>query len=227
MLAPGAQPTRDRETTDWTPSPLDTLDESLARLRTCIYTHGGLAAQEQPVVARPLSDDLTLVLAYERMGTLVPVAERQVALWRRLPDELFHLGLDNVRAQGRLEHTMVDAQLGLRSLHGGGPGSAAQALALDDYAVIDPQRGALVAVPSQGEVLYHVIDDRSTARVIPPMALAAQSRFDDAADALTSSIYWWRPGQKQLVRLPTEVKGKKLSVKMPVGLAVLLPRSAS
>ncbi len=57
-----------------------------------------------------------------------------------------------------------------------------------------PHAGALVAVPSRHNLVYHPIVDGSVVDAVNSLAAYALGAFEDGPGALSPRVYWWRRG---------------------------------
>ncbi|MER6352623.1 immunity 49 family protein [Streptomyces sp. NPDC001634] len=128
---------------------------------------------------------------------------------RILTDEdVERAGLEALGQAGRanlmrvpVEHAEVpiDGGVRLHSLYGDSPFVASQALFLSQavHQVTGqslPDAGALVAVPSRHNLVYHPIADGSVVDAVNCLAAYALGAYEDGPGALSPRVYWWYRG---------------------------------
>lgn len=85
---------------------------------------------------------------------------------------------------------------------------SSHALWLDRHLKLNPDRGALVAVPTRHLVAAHAIEDISVVQVVGIMLGSARRIYDEGPGSISPELYWWRRGT--LIHIPTgEHEGKR------------------
>lgn len=167
------------------------------------------------VVRREPAPGLVEVLVYDLPNTIATVHPDSVKKWGRERDELFALGMQNVRADGRLaaQVTALDGGARVVSLVGDSFFSASHALFLEDY--IDPAtaHGAIVGVPNRHTVLYHAIEDLSVVSAIQSVLVATFGMFHEGPGSVSPNLYWWRG--RALTHLPSRVRANSIEFSPP------------
>lgn len=170
----------------------------------------GAHARLLPVAA--LTPELADSLRYARVvagGLLFVYALDAPASVRILTGEdVERAGLEALGEAGRanlvrvpVEHEEVPLEGGARlhSLYGDSPFVASKALFLSQVVLQVtgeslPDAGALVAVPSRHNLVYHPIADGSVVDAINSLASYALGAYEDGPGALSPRVYWWHRG---------------------------------
>lgn len=185
----------------------------LIKVRIHPAGHPGVASGQ--CIHRSLADDLVEILTYDLPTSVVSVPSAHAAGWGRGHDELFELGRQNVRAEGRLSPEPLPAGDGatLFALTADSFFVSSHALLLADY--LDPvtRWGALVAVPTRQVVLFHSIEDLRVVKVINTMIHVARQACAQGPGSITDSLYWWRDGRLQ--RLPVFMNKEQIHFAPP------------
>jgi hypothetical protein len=185
----------------------------LIKVRIYPADHPGITGEQ--IIHRPLADDIVEVLTYDLPSAIATVQAAHAAGWQRPQDELFELGLRNVRAEGRLDREELPIEEGatVSALTGDSFFAATHALMLGDYLPSLGAHGALVAVPTRHLVLCHPIEDIRTVHATKAIINVARAMFDKGPGSISPSMYWWRSGRMQ--RLPALVKADQISLVPP------------
>ena len=99
----------------------------------------------------------------------------------------------------RHEEVPVEGRARLHSLYGDSPFVAGKALFLSEAARQHvgeplPDGGALVAVPTRHNLVYHPIADGSVVDAVNSLAAYALGAHEDGPGALSPRVYWWHRG---------------------------------
>lgn len=180
---------------------LDALGADFETGRDCLKLRlfpADLAAQDSMIV-RPLADGLIAAIVFDLPESVASVHRDQVASWGLSDDELFEIGLNNVRAEGRPRAMEMPAHDGakLTLLSGDSFFVASHALLLPEYVAIDPELGALIAVPNRHALLYHPIVDFNALGALSAMIPAAYGMYQQGPGSISPYVYWWRDGEFQ------------------------------
>jgi hypothetical protein len=132
--------------------------------------------------------------------------------WGRSLDELFALGVENVKAEPPL-HAAKGAPSGgnaVDMLTSDSNYAATHALFFERYLEKGTGYGALVGVPNRHVLFRHVLRDRSVAEAMAFLIEAIRDQFRKGPGAISQQLYWWRGGELRVV--PTLLKGSELVV---------------
>lgn len=148
--------------------------------------------------ARVVADGLVLVHALDGLTSVRILTDKDVE--RAGHQELEQAAYANLM-QVPVEYAEVPVEGGARlySLYGDSPFVASKALFL--AAVVRqvtseslPDAGALVAVPSRHNLVYHPIADGSVVDAVNSLAAYALGAHEDGPGALSPRVYWWHRG---------------------------------
>ena len=201
---------------------LDALGRDYARAQPLLKVR--LYPSDFPVpagsVRRELAPGLNAALVYDLPTAIALVPPDHVQAWGRSPDDLFGVGLDNVRAEG--SSTPQATEVGGATVHallGNSFFVASRALLLEGIVKPTPF-GAVVAIPHRHAVLFHAIEDRRAVAAIQAMLPAAFGMFQEGPGSVTSNIYWWRGGV--FTHLPARVTAKTIEFAPPAEFVELV-----
>ena len=130
-------------------------------------------------------------------------------------EDLFEIGLDNVRAEGRPEVQTFDLDKGARffALVGDSFFTSSHALALGEVLVPPSEHGALVTIPHRHAVLFHPIVDMKAILAINSMIPVTFGMYQEGPGSVSPNLYWWRDGA--LTHLPTKVTSQSITFSPP------------
>lgn len=200
---------------------LDARSGTLVGVRACLKVrlyHTDYLAQmgETGLIHRVPAEGLIETLVYDLPGSVRTVPPDHPGKWGVAEEELFRIGLDNVRAeQPPPVRQQFDVGKGavIQALVGDSFFTASHALFLEDHLRPVPAFGAVVAVPHRHAVLFHPIEDLRVIGAVNSMIPIAFGMYQEGPGSLSAGLYWWRAGK--LTLLPTKVTAQSISFSPP------------
>lgn len=177
------------------------------------------------LVHRVPAPGLVETLVYDLPSSVSTVPREHLRAWGRPEDELFALGLANVRAEGLLEPRRFEVEAGAAfyALAGDSFFTASHALFLGEYLGRPAsEHGALVAVPHRHGVLYHPIADMRVVPVLRSMIAVAFGMYQEGPGSIHPGLYWWQEGR--MTDLPSRVRARSIDFTPPEEFVALLNR---
>jgi len=168
------------------------------------------------LVHRQPAEGLIETLVYDLPGSVRTVPPDHVRSWGLPEDDLFRLGLANVRSErpGPLVQSFdVGKGAVIRALVGDSFFTASHILFLEEHLGGTPEFGALVAVPHRHAALFYPISDLGVMAAVNSMIPIAFGMYQEGPGSLSPGIYWWRPGRLRL--LPTKVTAQSITFSPP------------
>jgi hypothetical protein len=200
---------------------LDAKSDSLEAVRACIKVrlyHTDYRDQMggSGLIHRVPAEGLIETLVYDLPGSVRTVPPDHVTRWGVPEDELFRIGLANVKAEQPppvLQTFEVGKGAAIRALVGDSFFTASHALFLEDH--LDPPSpfGAVIAVPHRHAVLFHAIADMRVIAAVNSMIPIAFGMYQEGPGSLSPGLYWWRSGT--LTALPSKVTAQSISFSPP------------
>lgn len=198
------------------------FERARALLKVRLYPEDASEAMDRAhAVFRPSFDRVIEALVYDFPNTVATVHTDHVKAWGRPPEEIFGLGLSNVRSSGKLTPQAFPLEEGgsLEALTGESFFTATHALLLDDY-IGAAEHGALVAIPHRHTVLFHRIENLTAVRAIQALLIAGFGMYQEGPGSISPELYWWRGGRYTL--LPSRVSAKAIDFSPPAEFVELL-----
>jgi hypothetical protein len=176
------------------------FEEVRSTLKVWVCPEGN-AAETSPdsLVSRPMAPGLQAILVVDRPDSIAFVKPELAASWGKPVEELFALGLANVRKQDKPQAGLVNNSR-IHALTGESFFVTTWSLMLDEVFDPIPEHGGLVAIPQSHVVFFMPIVDVSVAPQIGPMLALTDGLFKKGPDAVSPNLYWWRGGN--LTHLP-------------------------
>jgi len=171
------------------------FDEAAGRLKVRLFPEG-MEDLEGAVVARRSIPGVLSTLVYDLPETIMTVHPEHAINWARHGDELFRIGLENVRDQDpvSIETIQLD-EVTAELLLGNHLFAATHVLMLEDYLTgLEADRGALVVIPHRHAVLAHPIQDETVLAAVNRLHRLAQAMYRDGPGSISASLYWYRQG---------------------------------
>ena len=179
------------------------------------YAAGLPADSGELLVKRRLAPGAIAALAIDYPDTVVGVTPKAALDWAVSVDELFELGLENVRIQDRpsVQRQPLEGGASVSLLIGDSFFTATWVLMLDEFLVPSSPHGAVVAIPNRHVVVFQPIVDLSViAGTRAVMSLAARMHRDGPGP-ISPNIFWWRRGE--LTLLPTRLSDDSVFFEPP------------
>jgi hypothetical protein len=200
---------------------LDAKAGSLDAVRACLKVrlyHTDYREQmgEGGLVHRVPADGLIETLVYDLPGSVRTVPPDHVGRWGVSQDELFRIGLANVKAEQpppAIQAFEVGKGATVRALVGDSFFTASHVLFLESYLQPRPPFGAVVAVPHRHAVLFHAITDMRVMEAVNSMIPIAFGMYQEGPGSLSAGLYWWKDGS--LTLLPSKVTATSISFAPP------------
>jgi hypothetical protein len=195
----------------------------MLKVRIYAEDYGAGLSEEALLVKRPLAPGAVMALAIDFPKTVASVSPPMAADWGVPVDELFELGLANVRAQDRpqVEHREVDGSE-LTFLLGESFFTATWITMLDELVGPGSPHGQLVAIPNRHIVVLIPIVDLSIVEGISAIIGAAAHLYQQGPGPISPNIYWRL--RDRLTLLPTTVDGQTVRFEPPVEFIETLNR---
>jgi len=168
------------------------------------------------LVHRQPADGLIETLVYDLPGSVRTVPPEHVRGWGVPEEELFRMGLANVRAERPapvLQTFDVGKGAVIQALVGDSFFTASHILFLEEHLEGSPEFGALVAVPHRHAALFYPIANLGVLAAVNSMIPIAFGMYQEGPGSLSSGIYWWRAGRLRL--LPTKVTSQSITFSPP------------
>jgi hypothetical protein len=206
--------------------PAPPLESVRSMLKVRIYPEGYAAAlaegERELLVRRAVAPGLVSALAIDYPETVVGVPPETASAWAVPIEELFELGMANVRGGDRpgVQRQPLDSGAAVSALIGDSFFTATWVLMLEEFLVPRSPHGALVAVPNRHAVVFQPIVDLSIVEGTQAVISLAVEMYRDGPGPISPNLYWWRDGS--LTLLPTRYTEKAAILEPPAGFIDML-----
>ncbi len=148
-----------------------------------------------PVLREDL-DDIFTVLVFDLPTRVQTVLRSEARFWEIDDEELFRLGLDNVRDNCRPEAGQETLPNGIviTALTGSTLFVSTHALLLQDHPERIGSGGTLVGVPDRGSLLLYPITSRRATAAVDVMIPMIRGMHRDGPGPVSANLYWYRDG---------------------------------
>ncbi len=166
------------------------------------------------------------VLVYDLPETVQQVRPAETSRWGKSVEELFALGLDNVRRKPRPQVRRAELPGGVRVtvLSGSSFFVASEALRLALFPGCIGRYGALVGVPTRHALVAYPIDGAEVVKAMLLMAPIVAGIYSQGPGAISPRLYWQHDGR--FVDLPYIVRDGKPEFAPPAEFIALVRRLA-
>ena len=162
------------------------------------------------LLIKNIAGELFAALVFDFPRAVVTVSLEEAAPWGKTIDELFEIGLENIRRSYRINREIIesgeekDAIIACEAEHFFVPNILFD---LDKHNEFVGKGGALVAAPTRNIVLIYPINDFNVVRVLNNFFNAAFGLYSNNPGRLTKEVYWYKDGK--FTQLPYEIDGDK------------------
>ncbi len=165
------------------------------------------------LVHRPVAEGVIATLAYDLPDTVASVQSDHVEMWGRPTEELFRMGLENVRREETLAPEPVQLEkVQLQVLSSDSFFTTTRVLFLEEYLPTAPH-GALVSIPHRHALFFHPIVDLSAIEAINSLKVITAQMYEEGPGSISPHLYWWRGGE--FVHIPAEIGENGINVTPP------------
>jgi hypothetical protein len=195
-----------------------TLDEARSMVKVRIYPDdyaSGNADMERQHIGRDLAPGMMAVLVLDYPDRIASLRSDLAESWGLSVDELFALGLANVRNQDRPGVQREELGNGgkISIVMGDSFFSATWVLMMDQFLAPQPRHGAVVAVPNRHVILFQPITDLSVIEGTQAIGRLAAELYREGPGSISPSMYWLRGGGFTI--LPTRAEGTRAYFEPP------------
>jgi len=165
---------------------------------------------------------LVTVLVYDLPETIQQVRPEEAAAWGRPGEELFALGLDNLRRKPRPEirRVAMEGERRVTVLSGTSFFVASECLRLDHFPGCVGRYGAVVGVPTRHIMLAYPVDDAAALEAAGLLVPIVYGMCQQGPGSLSARLYWCYQGR--FAEVPYRVEGKTVHIAPPEGLQALV-----
>lgn len=153
------------------------------------------AIEEGLAMGRSLSDDIYAMLVFDFPHSVINVRPEQTLQWPVTNDELFELGLGNVRKKypSRISKQILDGILFhiVAEDHYYAPNILFD---LETMKHIKSDDGLLIGIPNRHTVLIHSVRDRKVLKAANRMIPAIWGMHGEGPGSLSDKIFWLKDG---------------------------------
>ena len=162
------------------------------------------------------------VLVYDLPTSIQNVSPKDAEAWGKAPDELFALGLANVRENYTPDILRQDVGDGVEIVLFADESFfiASFALLLDHYPEYVGAHGSLISIPHRHVLLCYPIESLDVIRAINLLIQITAGMEKEGPGSISPHLYWYRDGE--FTRLPYRLTGRELRFFPPESFVAML-----
>ena len=196
----------------WSPFPGLDLSFEQARSMIKVRLHPDCAPFAEMGLSRRIAPGVLALLVLDDLQAIRALVPEELERWNRPADELWDLGLANVRAQEK-PHFAPPEPDALGMISSTGFFAATWAMMLEELLDPVPAHGALVVLPHRHALLFQPLVDFGAIESVPHLLTVAEEGYRDGPASISPYLYWWRPGS--LTLLPARFRKGKVMFAPP------------
>lgn len=182
---------------------------------------GGLDADNQNIVYQYIAEDIYAILIFDLPDATRNVHPGSLANWDKTEDELFQIGMENIRENYPMAVTREDmGSFEIQYINHDHFFTANILFELEKNPDLVGTRGSLIGLPHRHAALIYPIEDVTVAKAVQGLIPAIYSMHKESPDSLTPNLFWYRDGI--FTPLPYELREGKLYLMPPDSFMALL-----
>ena len=178
-------------------------------------------AQKIEPVKRDVAEDVVAMLVYDLPTTVMNLQAEHPAKWGKTIDELFEVGLKNIRDNYEVDFKVNDS-----------PGfpiwfatsehffTLNVALEMERYSHVVGKQGALVGLPNRHTAVFHPINNLDVVKAVNVMIPVINRMYNEGPGSVSPNLYWYINGD--FIQIPYKLTENSLQVSPPNRFAELL-----
>ncbi|MBW8688322.1 hypothetical protein [Chitinophaga rhizophila] len=176
---------------------------------------------ENVTVSTMVTEDIVAMLVYDLPHCVKTVSIEDIAGWNRSKEELFRIGIDNIRQ--RYESPLRLQQIGdiacwfAEADHFYAPNIALDIRSLPE---ISGPHGALVAIPNRHAIFLYPILDLHVVNACNTLMPIISAMYNEGPGSISDGLYWHH--HNTFTRLPFELTEKSIRFTPPAAFTELL-----
>jgi hypothetical protein len=194
------------------PLPMNlTFEQVRTMLKVRLYPED-MGLPDAPLVRRAIAPGVQALVTVDYPTSIRSLTPEDVQAWGKSTDELFELGLANVKAQDVPQLEPLDED-SIQVLAGNSFFTTSWVLMLEEYLKPMPEHGALVILPHRHLVAFAPIEDLTVVEAVQTLLVIAAGQYHQGPGSISPNLYWWRNGE--LTLLPGGLQGKTIQFAPP------------
>lgn len=184
---------------------------------------GGLEDDGEMSVHRFVAEDVYAMLVFDLPDAIRNVQPSHVLDWSKDEDELFAIGIANIRENYPMEITREDmGGFTIWFVNNDHFFTANILYELEERPELIGRHGSLIAIPHRHSALIYPIEDLGVVEAIQKLIPAAYGMHEEGPGSLTPNLFWYHDGI--FTSLPYEVREEKLHFIPPESFLDMLNR---
>lgn len=181
---------------------------------------------DENVIARKVADDLTALLIFDFPTTVRNLKPDEAAQWDKSHDELFEIGLENIRNNYQSEISREDlGEVGIWLVNADHFFCTNIVLEMARHPQLQGSSGALVIVPHRHAVISFPIDGLEVIQAVNTLIPVVAGMFAEGPGSISDKLYWYHEGN--FTTLPYDISDGKLQFMPPQPFVEMLNSMAA
>jgi len=194
---------------------------NLISVRLWPESYTDTVGEDQFIIRRDL-DGVVTSLAFDLPSTIRQVRPKDIAHWNKTTEELFEIGLSNVRKMPRPRISEIELGSGITATLFSGDSFfiATYALLLQYYPAHIGPYGSLVSVPTRHTMLCYPIHGIEAIKAAHTLLLVTHGVYNEGPGAISPHLYWYH--KDRFTIFPYEIVNNRLEINPPDEFVSLL-----
>lgn len=169
-------------------------------------------------------DGTVSVLVFDLPETIRYVHPETIKGWGKSIDELFQVGLDNLRISCMPEPKIIELEGNrqINILSGESFFVSSHALLMDEHPKLIGSYGIIFSVPIRHAVLSIPMNGPDVLSILPYLAKMTIGMAEDGPGSISTRLYWQHEGNVKTIECTVSEKEKSLTIRPPEELVSLL-----
>ncbi len=162
---------------------------------TRLYHPDHLSGQlKDKVIHKSVADGIIAMLVFDLPQTIMSVQTDQLAVWGMTAEELFEIGIHNIRENYNFEVVDLDAGVPLKAVVQDHFFGGNILFELERAPALLGTHGTLVAVPHRHTTMLFPIEDESMLLALQALIPMTNGMFNEGPGSISQDIYWYHQG---------------------------------
>lgn len=176
---------------------------------------------KENTIGKDIAGDIYAMVVFDFPHSVVNVKPDQTAAWNKTNDELFEIGLENIRSKyPRIIAKVALGEFNIWFVQGDHFFVPNIVFDLKHKSALIGSKGALIGLPNRHTAIIYPIENLEVIKAINGLIPTINGMFQEGPGSLSDNLFWYK--DNTFTQLPYKLTGKKLEFFPPDNFVDLL-----